>query len=339
MNYGLENYDSALEEYLMQKVWPMAVEIDDDIALMQRSIEELVRIFQGKFRGEPIAISNSHLEQIFGVSTALGFTFGQACAALERMKDLSSSDPAATAALEEIRSMKRLCGLATTHVAGPNGPSITTTSFSGGTYRISGVAPWVCGVGIFDLLLVSFGTPEGVASALIEMPKSGQENVQLERPSMPFLNGSATASIRFNNFKIENSSVLTRATKNAKEPRISIYFGYELGIAKRALYHTFLTIKNSSHPKRAHIEDALLSLETQVRVISEDLGASHGKWDLLAQIGQINYASVRLLLLAEGGKSMSKECPAVRWLKELSLFDVVAQHPQTISKKIELLKK
>jgi hypothetical protein len=275
------------------------------------------------------SFDNSHLERLFGASTALAFTFWQHLAVSERLSGLPEWKARNPGLWEEISNYRLLCGLATTHLANPAGAGIKGKACDTG-FLLTGQASWVCGFGIFDLLLVGFDCGDSIAFAITGFPDSAIPQ------EMSCLTGSSTVRVKFENFLIKSSAIVSQRQKNQTPPapRTTGYVIPELGIAKACVERLVKLVAESKHPKHTLIAQNLPQLQGRILRV-ESLRAENAALDVLIPLrDEINRDAVRLLSLALGASSILPESNIPRLQCELLLLDAVLHSPASLETKI-----
>ncbi|MGE3682129.1 MAG: hypothetical protein AB7G93_10415 [Bdellovibrionales bacterium] len=283
---------------------------------------------------------NYHLELLFGASTALAFTFWQHLAVLERLSELSEWQLVQPALWYEIREGRKICGLATTHLAAPAGAGVHAKRAQGG-YLLQGKASWVCGFQIFDLLLIGFNVGESNIFAMINFPSplvpDSMRNVSVEPLKMACLNGSGTVELTFEGLHVEDKNVICCRPKYNGEPatRPTQFIIPEIGISKSVITRVEKIIENSFHPRHQLIGSCLADLKARVKRLEELRAQSAELQQLIVLRDELNRDAIRILTLTLGAKSILSESHVPRLLTELLLFDSILQPPAAVELKIK----
>lgn len=312
-------------ETFLEDVQLNANQIDRDPSLLGRYMNQLA----GGLKSGALPFGNSDLERLFGASTALAFTFWQHLAASERLSGLPEWQNRHPNLWADISTYGLLCGLATTHLANPAGAGIKGRPCDEG-YLLTGQASWVCGFGIFDLLLIGFDSGDSIIFAISEFPASA------EPQEMSCLTGSSTVRIKFDDFLVKSGEIVSQRQKNQAPPapRPTGFVIPELGIAKACVERLTKLVAESKHPKHILIAKKLPQLQARVSRI-ENLRSEKAPLDVLIPLrDEINRDAVRLLSLALGANSILPESQIPRLQCELLLLDSVLHSPASLESKI-----
>lgn len=320
------------QEYLQSEIAPRAYEIDSSPIHLSSALRKIANEI-GRSHSPIRPFTNSHLELLFGESTALAFTLWQHLAVVERLDGLPEWQQREPHLWEALSKADLLCGLATTHLANPNGPTIQASQL-GAEYVLNGHAAWVCGKGIFDKLLIGFELGDSVAFAITDFPIG--PNVTAIYQQMSCLMGAATVKLELKNYHIPKSTLVSSRLTNSSPPipRVTQYLIPEIGIAKSCLTRIKAIVDGSPHPKHRIISLNLNALESRITSLCkmrEDGGAFD---ELVVLRDEINRDAVRLLALTLGGAAMAKESGIPRLQLELLLMDSVIQSPGSLELKI-----
>ncbi len=334
---ALENGDTTFEyDDFLARVRGAASTIDRDPEVLNRFLRELV--MECSKEGSSLnPFQNQHMEKLFGASTALAFTLWQHLAACERLSEYSEWQAENDSVWQNLISGRSLCGLATTHLARPSGPSIKG-ELKGEQLVISGQADWVCGWGLFDHLLVGFELGEEICFAVTSFPGVSEETgnrAVIVPQAMACLGGSGTVSIEFRNYPISIQSLVSRRSKNnAPMPRPSRFLVPEIGIAKYAVTEIERQGAVTTHPRKKMVLESLDNVKERIQAL-EELKKRGSLDELMYLRDEINRDAVRLLAINEGAHSIHPESHVPRLQLELLLLDSVAQPPSCFARKVK----
>lgn len=327
-----------LDEFIESDIFPNATEIDSDINFLKDTLNDLVKGISKSIDLSKDLPSNSDLEKLFGASTALAFTFWQHLAVIERLQGLPVWQNKNQELWHSLVSGVKTCALATTHLAKPGGAGLIGHSTEMG-FLVNGEAPWVCGYGIFDFILIGFETNDSIVFALTELPKSSKNEFTAETQEMICLNGTGTNSLKFNKMTISVNEVVSQRKKDSLPiARKTKYIIPELGIGKTALKQTRLLVSNSKHPRHILVSGVIDSLnvrleeiETAKRILDLD--------KLVSMRDEFNRDAIRLLSIAVGAAALHKNSLVSRLHLETFLFDSVVHSPESFALKISKIGK
>lgn len=327
-----------LAYFLENDVLPYSTSIDSDPAALEVCLRKLILGLAGNIRMETDLPSNEDLESIFGASTSLAFTLWQHLAAVERLQALESWQQKHPVVWNSIVKGEKICGLATTHLAKPGGAGILATLQSE-HYLLSGKAPWVCGFGIFDLLLIGFETDSEVVFALTEFPNefniASMNAITYKRHQMICLNGTSTVNMTFNQKIISFSDIVSSRTKmHPPLPRKSKFVIPELGIGKAAINESVKIITGSKHPRHQLVNKSVLNLKNRLAEIEEMRSSESDLTRLVFLRDEFNRDAIRLLTLAMGAEALNRDSLPAKLSLETILLDSVVQAPATLELKI-----
>jgi len=172
--------------------------------------QAFLRIMEASVGKKP-AISGSELTDIFSASTALGFTLWQHLAAMERLRAAGDWQARNPVLWKRIRRGGEFIGLATTHLAKRDNPSVRAKADGKGGITLNGVLPWVTGKGIFTQLLVGFELGDELVFALREFPRAGASSgVRVDLIDLGRLEGTATVKIHLKDWAVRESDIVNR---------------------------------------------------------------------------------------------------------------------------------
>lgn len=325
----------SLKEYIKNEIIPNSYEIDKNPNTLGYYLRNLIRGISSIINFDSDLLKNSEMEDLFGASTALAFSLSQHLSAVERIQALSEWKNQHSEVWKSIIGGEKICGLATTHLAKPGGAGVSGTPHNNG-YLINGVAPWVCGFGIFDMLVVGFEVGSKIVFALIEFPNDG-DNVIINSSKLACLNGTSTISLNFKNKFVSESDLLSSREKNtAVGPRKSSYIIPEIGIGKAALAESERITLNSSHPRHILVFKSIPKFKEKLKKIEEAKAAQNIDLDQLTMLrDQFNHEAIRLLSIAMGAASLELRSMSARMQMEVFLLDVILQTPTGLFLKIE----
>lgn len=330
------NYNAFLND----EIAPNAIAIDKSFLALAPYLRRLAVEISSP-DSDLVPFTNDHLEALFGVSTALAFTFWQHLAARERLAEMEEWQQRNPNLWSQISYGKLLCGLATTHLAAPGGSSIKAESQED-KFLLSGRAGWVCGYLLFDILLVGFETDKEVVFATIPFPTpvepSSMKNLEVMRQEMACLNGSSTVEIRFNGYEVPPSSIVSRRAKgpNPATARPSQYVIPEIGIAKNVIQRIETLVETSAHPRHELVKRHLDKLRARVADIRLSKANKLPLEKLIVLRDELNRDAVRCLALALGARAILSESQIPRIQLELLLLDSVVQSPACFDSKLIL---
>lgn len=307
-------------------------------AALEACLRKLVLGLAGNINLEKDLPLNEDLESIFGASTSLAFTLWQHLAAIERLQTLRIWQQKHPKVWNSIVKGEKICGLATTHLAKPGGAGISATLLLE-HFIISGKAPWVCGFGIFDLLLIGFETDSAVVFALTDFPnefnKTSMSGITYHRQQMICLNGTSTVSMTFNEKIINLSDIVSsRAKTQPALPRKSKFVIPELGIGKTAINEAVKIVTGSKHPRHQLVSRSILDLKNRLAEIEEMRSKENDLPRLIFLRDEFNRDSIRLLTLAMGADALNSNSLPAKLALETILLDSVIQAPATLELKI-----
>ncbi|MFL5812709.1 MAG: hypothetical protein ACJ763_03960 [Bdellovibrionia bacterium] len=324
-----------LKDFIEQQIFPNADLLESRPSLVKLIMGNLVNGLRTTHPGSPIhtLISNSDLELMFGASATFAFTFWQYLAALERLSNCQDWQAENSSLWQKLSTGELLCGLATTHLAKPDGSSLVGTAQDNG-FVINGVAPWVTGFGIYDYLVVGLSTETEIAFAVVDFPKEESQTSLLPLTSFA---GTSTVRIEFKNKPISSNQICSRRLKGTTppQPRPSKYLSPEIGIAERALKEARNHIDKKAHPKHEGIKQAISRLEEKIYEFKTARNKEKAPENLPVICDLINRDAVRLLGLTLGGSSILGNALVSRLYSETLLTDIVLQAATTIRSKID----
>lgn len=333
--------DFDFEEYLNTEVGPNATAIDREPMVLAKYLREILsRLRSMEHPKTVVLLTPDQLEQLFSKSTALAFTLWQHLSAVERLLGIEEWQTRNPQLWEEISSGRTLCGLATTNLGRPGGAGVNGKETEAG-FILNGSAPWVCGNGIFDLLLVGFETLDSVVFSIIEAPeKTLSEQNQVSIHKMSCLNGTATYKLTFTERVVSHSATVSRKIKTGPPiPRPSRYVIPELGIALNAMSETNKIALSSSHPKQKFVNEALTELNHRVQQLKSKRDSNEDTEVLIPLRDELIRDAVRLFVLANGATALAADSLASRLQLEVLLLDCVVQQPKVIENKIRMTSK
>lgn len=322
-----------MDSNILKRIETNSLQIDRSREVLFAFARELISIEDYRNSLEQFCISSDQLENLFSCSTALAFTVWQHLAAFERLQSQSEWQTRHQPSWQQISSGLKLCGLATTHLANPAGSSVRGVENSSG-YSISGVAPWVCGSGLFEKLLVGFETESEIVFALVDFPSDS--DVAIKRHELAVLNGTSTVSINFNEFQILNVDCVSKRKKDdlPASPRKSSYLLPEIGIAKGAIDKVSSLVAESEHPKHQLIRANLSQLTHHLESFKQNRKIGAPLPGLILERDKIIRDSIRLLGIAIGAASLSQNSLVSRLELEATFLDQLIQSPDTLALKI-----
>lgn len=281
-----------------------------------------------------LPLTNPQLEAVFAVSAALGFTLWQHLAAVERLSRSLDWKTRNAELWRDIRSGRRLVGLATTHLAKPQRPRLTAVPRSGGGLTISGTLPWVSGYGFFESLVIGLRHGTEVIFALTDFPSPGvprdRGRASIRPIDLGCLQGSSTVDISLDAWAIDDAQIISRRSADSppKGPP-SAYASPDLGMAQAALDECDRILASRPAPSADGSEGGpevigLLRarLDALRKARFDDAGprAEYLKDECIRD-------AVRLLALIAGGRSLTRNSLAFRLQQEVLLLDAVIQLP------------
>lgn len=335
--------DFDLDEFLDKKIRPNAAQINNDPVAMYSLLRSLVLGISKNINLNSMLPANEDVEKIFGSSTALAFTLLQHLASVERLQQLPDWQSKNEVLWKEITSGAKLCGLATTHLAKPGGSGIKGLE-QNNNFVLTGVAPWVCGYDIFDLLLVGFETETSVVFALTDFPNKRNSastvGVCIESQKMICLNGTSTVKLSFNDKTVLATEIISSREKSvAPVPRKSKYVVPALGIGKSALEEIVNLVSNSKHPRHILVERVIPVLKSRLEEI-ENLRKNEDDPIRIGVVSdEFNRDSIRLLAIAMGAQALDWNSLPARLSLEIMLLDFVVQAPAGLELKISRIGK
>lgn len=325
------------ENFLEKKVFQIATELDNSVLLMKSTIADFIAGVRQTTQEQILLLTNTELEALFSASAAFGFTLGQHFAAIERLSESDAWKQKNYDCWKKLSTGKELCGLATTHLGRP-GPAILTGIKATGGYQLNGTAPWSCGFGIFDQLVVGFEINDQVVFATTEYPKSLKTDVgvSVKQHELVCLNGTASVLMNFKETFIDEKHVISTRPKSSDiKIRASRYVGFEIGIGKRALSEIQSELQASTHPRKKIISIGTDKIKARLNILERMRAETPQDPMLSVLIFEFNQDCVRLLSLTLGARALLKTSFVSRLQQELSLFDAVVQSPKSIALKIE----
>lgn len=331
----------SFDRYVEEFVGANANQIDKDPGLLGQCIKEIILGLQQTEPNSLVLLTLEQLEKLFSKSTALAFTLWQHLGATEKLSEVEEWQQRNPDLWRKIASGETLCGLATTNLGKPGGAGIRGQESEDG-FILNGVAPWVCGNGIFSHLVVGFETDDSVVFSVIDAPVgstiTAMKNTEAVLHSLSCLNGSATYQLKFANQQISKSTVVNRKFKSGSpQIRPSRYVIPELGIAMGVIEEIDRISNISNHPKQVFVKESLAKLVDRLIAIRK-MRKSGESLDVLIPIrDELIRDSIRLLCLATGAGALTKDSLVSRLQLELILLDSVVQMPTVISKKIRSL--
>lgn len=324
--------------YLDQFVIPYAFEIDRSPDRVAKCVRDILAGIH-EINPEAVALpSPEQHERLFSVSTTLAFTMGQHLSAVDRLTGQQTWQEKNPEFWREISSGRTLCGLATTNIAKPGGAGIQAKYEPNG-FRLSGEAPWVCGYGIYDVVLIGFAVEKEVVFSIIEAPTRARPEtmagVTTILHDLNCLEGTATYRLQFHGKFIGEDTVVHRVIpKGHAIPRPSRYVIPEIGIAKRAIEATRLMVSHSTHPKHQIAARALAVLDERLKDIEAKRNAGENLNTLTLLRDDLTRDAIRLLGIAQGARSLEKGNLVSKLQLEFLLLDAVIQAVPVLEEKM-----
>lgn len=304
-----------------------------EAALIARDPRALREAFLGMMEAAP-RMKGFELESIFSASTALGFTVWQHLAAMERLSAAGDWQARNPALWNSLRDGGDFVGLATTHLAKRENPSVRAKMDSKGRIALTGILPWVTGKGIFSRLLVGFELGDELVFVLREFPGiEDAPDVRIEPVDLGALEGTATVRLHLKDWIVRERDVVNRRPASVPAPPFRSAFIFpDLGIAVAALAECERLLDG----RRPDGGRAALEL-LRGRVVELRAAAANGPIadETLFKKDECVRDSVRLLALASGGSALSRDSLALRLQKEVLLLDAVIQPPGVRKLKVE----
>lgn len=324
----------SIQDYCNSHIELIANKLDSDAELVGREIKNILSLKALLESKHEAILNNQELEAIFGSSVCLGFSIWQHLAAVERLSGLNDWQIRNADLWADIKSGKKTCGLATTHLAKKGGSPLNGIETLDG-FVIRGEAPWVSGIEYFEKLIVGFETAEEIVFALIDFPKAAlsEPSLKVEPLQLSSMNGTATGKLSFIDFKIPTYSLISRRSSSTPaSPRVTGYKMPELGIAKAAVGRLRTRLETQRSPE---IFKALELLQARLDKVDISRHSSDESINFPFEMSEIVRDSLRLLALAEGGSALKGESFVSRTLLNTMLLDAVFQSPATLSLKLQ----
>ncbi len=310
------------------------VELDQDSVLLFATVREML---QGVRAASGREITNDELIQVFSVSTALGFALWQHLAAMERIGNSSRWREQNPARFAEFEKGLRTIGLATTHLAKPEGSPLRGERIEGG-YRVNGAVPWCSGYAAFDEVVIGFDAGDSLVFALSPMPDGSEAFGSWEASPMRLgaLNSTRTFSAKIKDLIVSDRDVISIRKKSDPVPgTASRYRMPEIGMASGAIEEIRRMILRdpTGEPVRIAMDRLEQKISRLLALIRED-SRPLSDADHLQKADLIRDAT-RLLVIASGGAALLQGSPAARRSLEALLVDVVIQPVSVLKRKIE----
>lgn len=330
------------ESHINETILPNASQLDSDASLVGHQICEIMTGLALDSTDAIVSPNLPQLELLFSASTALAFTLSQHVSAVDRLalaEDWQNRNPNLW---QDIKRGRYLCGLGTTNLGKPGGAGVQAIEADNG-FVLNGIAPWVCGYGIFQGLVLGFETANSYVFALIDFPhplRSGSlTNIEVRAHNLACLNGTATCAIHFQNALISLDRIVSSRDKNiAGRPRTARgYLIPELGMAVGAIREVKKTIETSSHPRLVPVEKSLGLLEDRLTKIRQLRDAGECAEKLIVLRDELIHDANRLLVLAQGARALEKGSLASRAQLEFMLMDTIIQAPEVFAEKAHLI--
>lgn len=327
------------DSFTTKNVLPNAHVLDSDPHEVKRHIRDLLTGLKSVKTDLLVLPTLEQLEKLFASSTALAFTLSQHISAVERLKESETWQDTNGELWQKIAQAEILCGLATTNLSKPGGAGIQAKETSD-KFVLNGTAPWVCGYGLFEKLVVGFEAQDSVLFALIDSPYPDRPSERMSAilHKLAALNGSATYQLKFSEKEIAQSAIISRRQKTGAKsmPRPSAFVIPELGMAMGAIEAIRKIAMNSDHPRQQFVKDALHALDKRLSDIRKKRNENTPPVELIPLRDELIRDANRLLVLATGAQALKAGSLASRLHLEFLLMDAVIQSPEVIARKAQL---
>lgn len=328
------------DQFLTQEIKPQASALDTDSAALHRALKTLLATLNAKNPSlRPLLPTNSELERVYSVSGALAFTLWQHLAAVERLSTYPEWQERNAELWEEISSGNHLVGLATTHLAHPGAPKLVGKK-NREDFLVSGTAPWVTGLEIFDSLLLAFDSDNEIVFSLIPFPSSlstSSDQIQFERYQLACMNASNTFSMQVKSLHIRSQQIVFKFEKNVpRSPRATRYIFPELGLVDAVIDEIRRICERSTHPRHLETLNLLPKLLTRLQDL-KSVRENIDPKDILEKTykkDQLVHDAIRMLILTEGGSALLNKSIASRLYREALTLDVLIQDQKLIKQKL-----
>lgn len=201
-----------LEDFLVERVAPVAERLDGDVALMRELVSEMARRGLTEFQlaarlgsDVPSGFVGAYYHQVATHSAALAFAMKQVGAAYRMIERHGSSRPEVAILLGELRRGTRTAGIGLSCGHAPFGIEPIRGVRQGHEVVLRGPLHWVTGNEVFDFFVVDFlldGQPH-LAPVPFAGTRTAAGGVNFSAP-MPLLglSGTGTVSARFDGWKV-----------------------------------------------------------------------------------------------------------------------------------------
>ncbi len=324
----------SLQDYLDINVLPYAKEISEDPVNLGQQLSALAKWVGSRGDSQHTGmLTVEELDLLFGASTSLAFTFWQHLSVVERLDGLSDWKTSNAPLWRSIASGDTLCGLATTHLAKPDGANITAT-LNNQNFEITGRAEWVSGFEIFDKLLVGFEADTEIIFCMMDFPAIvGSPSITVCPKQLACLNGTSTVAISFNAHVIPMSSLVSRRSRSIPpQLRPSRYNLPEIGIAFAAIKEIDRITENSVNPRHQLVRSHLKTIKMRIDEIIRDRNSDRQELAMLRD--EVIRDSVWLLSLTFGAAGLNENSLVSRLQMELLLTDVIVQSHSSLTAKV-----